>query len=112
MRIFFLFITLIIFLKVNAQDSEIKFLVSDKIIQKMNDSLALSKLQQNRIRAINIFLHEKKMVVRRQSQGNEDILTDQIQKIESTRDSLYKPVLSAEQFEVYRQKKRYLIGIN
>lgn len=85
--------------------------VAQKIAQKMKDSLSLTTSQQQQLYAINIQLHEQKMTARQQG-GNPNVIGVNIQRIENSRDSLYKPVLTDQQFVLYRQKKKYLISNN
>ncbi|MFT3824230.1 MAG: hypothetical protein QM731_09930 [Chitinophagaceae bacterium] len=86
--------------------------LAQKIAQKMKDSLSLSTTQQQDLYTINLQLHQQKLTARSQNNGNLNAITVAIQHIENTRDSLYKPVLTAEQFTQYRQKKLNLLNNN
>lgn len=85
--------------------------LSIKIAERMKDSLSLSTEQKNRIYSINLQLHTQKQNYRQQY-SNADSLQYHIQRVESSRDSLYKSVLTSDQYLLYRQKKRNLINNN
>ena len=85
--------------------------LSTQIAQKMQDSLYLSSEQRDSIYAINNRLQSQKMQARMQYAGA-DSIQYHLQRIENTRDSLYKPVLGAEKYLLYKQKKRNLISAN
>jgi hypothetical protein len=85
--------------------------VASKIAQKMKDSLVLSDAQFQAIYEANLELHHKKSAIRKQFE-NTDSLSKQIQKTEQQRDALYYFVLSATQYNIYKQKKRTLISAN
>lgn len=84
---------------------------AQKIAQRMKDSLQLTQQQQTTVYTINLELAEKKQQVRQQT-TQQDTLRMNIQKVENMRDSLYKAVLTNEQYLLYRQKKRNLINNN
>jgi hypothetical protein len=84
--------------------------VSSKIAQRMKDTLALSDSQKVRLYNINQDLHNKKMAVR--AQGSTSFIGDELQAVENTRDSLYKGVLSPDQYLLYRKKKNRLVNNN
>lgn len=75
---------------------------------KMKDSLALTNQQRARVFQINMDLYHKKMMARKKS-TDRDIVGAEIQSIEKSRDTLYKEVLSAQQYQGYMQKKRNLV---
>lgn len=79
------------------------------IAQRMKDSLALSGEQQDKIYAINVQMDNAKLAYYKQH-GQTSALRANMQKIESSRDSLYKPVLTEQQFLLYRQKKYLLVN--
>jgi hypothetical protein len=85
--------------------------IADKIAQKMKDTLSLSKSQKTQIYNINMQLNNSKSVAR-QTNTNIDTISIKIQKIENTRDSFYRLILSNKQYDLYRQKKRNLIKNN
>lgn len=85
--------------------------VAQKIARKMKDSLQLTDQQKDQLYVINMELHNRKTVARQQH-STADALRNSLQRIENERDSLYKPVLTNDQFLLYRQKKRYLISNN
>lgn len=85
--------------------------LANKIAKKMKDTLGLSSQQRNQIKDVNISLHDQKMAVRSQY-TNRDSVSVKLQKIEKTRDSLYRPVLTQQQYDLYKQKKRNLVSNN
>ena len=94
---------------VNAQSASEQ--IADKIAQKMKDSLSLSTQQKTQLYTINIQLSDQKASVRQQYTGT-DSLRIKMQRVENSRDSLYRPVLGEEKFILYRQKKRNLVNNN
>lgn len=84
-------------------------LLADKIAQKMKDSLSLTAQQKSLLYQINMDLHQLKVAMRQQY-SSPDSLQVKLQKIENRRDSLYRPVLTEEQFLLYRQKKYNLVN--
>ncbi|MFT3822666.1 MAG: hypothetical protein QM731_02055 [Chitinophagaceae bacterium] len=104
------FFYLLVALSASAQsDAES---VSKKIAQRMKDSLALTAVQMQNIYDINMQLHQQRVAVWQQYNNNRPQIQSHLQLIENTRDSLYKPVLTAEQFTQYRQKKLNLLNNN
>lgn len=85
--------------------------LANKIADKMSDSLALSSQQRQQLYAINMRLSNQKMQARSRSQ-NRDSVGVALQQIENSRDSLYRPILTQQQFDRYRQKKRKLVSAN
>jgi hypothetical protein len=84
--------------------------VAQNIATKMKDSLNLTVQQKNQLYNINIQLHTQKQGARTQHTGNMPQLTQAIQAIEKKRDSLYQPILTVPQFNLYKTKKRNLIA--
>ena len=95
---------------INAQTTPAMAL-SDKIAGRMKDSLSLSVDQRKQLYEINMQLAEKKKAVFRQYSAR-DSVRQQLQKIESTRDSLYSLVLPADKYLLYKQKKTRLLNNN
>lgn len=85
--------------------------IAAKIAQKMKDSLSLSETQKSQLYSINMEITTQKAAMRQQYAGS-DLLAVKIQQEENKRDSLYRPVLTEQQYLLYRQKKRYLINNN
>lgn len=85
--------------------------IASGIAKKMQDSLNLSLGQKKSIGNINVQIHESKMAVWKEFSDTASIRV-RVQRIENNRDSLYKAVLTAQQYEMYRQKKRTLISAN
>lgn len=83
--------------------------LSNRIADKMKDTLDLTLQQRNHVFAINMQLHQQKQAARQQY-SNRDALQAAVQQIERTRDSLYQAVLSNEKYLLYRQKKRTLMS--
>ena len=97
--------------KVSPDASNNASALAGKIADKMRDSLQLSATQRAQINDINLQLSNQKQAVRSQS-TDRNIVMASIQKIEGSRDSLYKSVLTESQFNLYRQKKRNLVSAN
>ncbi len=108
--VFFVFLTCFGYVKGSAQSVHGPT-VHLRIAQKLQDTLGLSAAQKDSIYSINHQLQNKKMLARQQYTGT-DSLGYHLQRIENTRDSLYKPVLGAEKYLLYKQKKRNLISAN
>jgi hypothetical protein len=104
----FLFLSVISY-SVNAQTAAEQ--LADKIAVKMKDSLSLSSEQKGQLYTINIQLSNQKASVRQQYAGT-DSLQLKMQRVENTRDSLYRSVLGEEKYLLYRQKKRNLVNNN
>ena len=75
----------------------------------MKDTLGLSEDQRTQLYQINLQLHQAK-VDKRQLYTGTDSLQIHIQRVEGTRDSLYRQVLTLEQHVLYLQKKNNLIN--
>ena len=93
-------------------DSTKAIILAQKIAQKMKDSLGLTQIQKNRIFTVNMKLYSLKKDVRLKNQNNINVITQQIQNIEKTRDGLYKLILNIAQYENYKLKKSKLITNN
>lgn len=85
--------------------------VANKIAQKLKDTLSLSELQHKKVLRIHHEMNEKKLLVRQQYQLRDSIASG-LQRVENQRDSLYKEILSLQQYELYQQKKRSLVSNN
>jgi maltose-binding protein MalE len=109
-KIFFIVITACFVSIAQAQTSPAEQL-AEKVAQKMKDSLSLSSSQKQQLYNINMQLHSNKLVVRQQYAGS-DSLVIKVQIVENTRDSLYRPVLTQQQYDLYRQKKKTLVSNN
>lgn len=81
------------------------------ISQKMCDSLSLDQETTARIYRINLHLAREKQKLRTAGKPASG-LAGGFQQIENQRDSLYKKVLSKDQFERYEKKKTGLISVN
>jgi hypothetical protein len=81
------------------------------IADKMADTLGLSNQQRAKIFAINMDLHKQKTEARSKSQDR-TVVGNELQRIEVSRDAMYKTVLTENQYGVYLQKKRYLVTSN
>ncbi len=92
----------------NVTPSEI---VSGIIAKKLQDSLGLTQNQKNQVYTINMLLHQQKIDIRQQHPQSYS-LDRLFQKVENTRDSLYRTVLQEEKYLLYLQKKAWLIGID
>jgi hypothetical protein len=86
--------------------------LAQKIAKKMKDSLDLTGNQKNKIYDVNMNLHNQKQVARTTNAGNPQLMTTAIQAVEKTRDSLYKPILTVPQYNLYKQTKWNLVSNN
>ncbi len=85
--------------------------LANKIADKMNDSLTLSQSQRAQVFAVSIQLHNEKTTVRYQF-TDRIVVGKELQRIENARDSLFKSILSDQQYILYKQKKRSLVNNN
>ena len=85
--------------------------LAQKIAKQMKDSLDLNGNQMNQLVAINLSIHNQKKQAMA-SGLSRDSIGKTLQKIENTRDSLYRTVIPAEKFEAYKTKKRRLVNNN
>ncbi|MGN6264723.1 MAG: hypothetical protein ACTHM5_03570 [Ginsengibacter sp.] len=95
---------------VKAQSANANAL-ANTIATRMQDSLSLTTAQKDQVLNINLQLHSEKNLIRAQY-SNRDSVGIKIQRIENTRDSLYKAVLTENQFTLYKLKKRNLVTAN
>jgi len=114
-KIFVFSVLFFIFLSVQAQQTE-KFetpatQLAHKIADKMKDSLGLTNQQRAKIFTINMDLHKQKTEARARPQDRTAV-GNELQKIESTRDAMYRTILTDDQYAIYQQKKRYLVSSN
>jgi len=109
MRNFFLSL-LVFFVGVGVKAQNVPENISSRIAQKMKDSLSLSEVQKTSIYTINMDIHNRKAVVWQQAET--DSVGVGLQRIENTRDSLYRPILTDEQYILYKNKKKNLISAN
>lgn len=102
---------LVLFFKseLNAQ-SDISSQLSARIADRLKDTLTLTTVQRDSIYQVNQKLALQKATVRQTVTG--DSLRVRIQKIENTRDSLYKPILGDEKYLRYKSKKVTLLNNN
>ena len=84
--------------------------ISRHVADKMKDSLNLSQVQRDSILSKNQQLQAMKIAARQNASA--ETMQAQLQNIEKMRDSLYRPVLTQYQFELYKEKKRALISAN
>jgi len=111
-KIFVFTVLFLIVLISKAQQSQTPAAqVAHNIADKMKDSLSLTNQQRAQIFNINMDLNKQKTTARNSSQDRA-VVTSELQKIESSRDSLYKAILTDAQYVLYRQKKRNLISSN
>ncbi len=83
-----------------------------RIAGRMKDTLQLTTQQENNIYAINMQLHVQKLSARQTYAGNVDSVRVNIQRVENTRDSLYRAVLQDTQYTQYIHRKRNLVNNN
>jgi hypothetical protein len=111
MKIFFLIpiFSMAFAMHVNAQTPAEQ--LAEKIAGKMKDSLSLTETQKRQLYNINLQISSNKLAVRQQF-SSPDSLRIMTQQAENMRDSLYRQVLTEQQFTTYRQKKRNLVNNN
>lgn len=83
--------------------------MSLQFTERMKDSVHITKQQSVEINSVNQFLAREKLILRQQI-SHPDSLQRKTQQVENMRDSLYKKILSSEQYIIYKKKKRFLIG--
>jgi len=113
-KIFFSISFVIISLSVFAQSSNQQDdgeRLARKIAKSMKDSLDLTGAQMNQLYDINFSIHNQKKQARLQY-TNRDSVGRALQRIEGTRDSLYRVVIPMEKFDAYKRKKRNLVNNN
>lgn len=84
---------------------------SEKVAQRMKDSLGLSVGQQNLLYEVNMQIAALKASVWKRYADNDSIRVH-LQAIENTRDSLYRAVITEQQMTLYKQKKGNLLSNN
>ena len=84
---------------------------AEKVATRMKDSLQLSVQQKEQIYQVSLQLHNA-MMSKWQQYTAIDSVRKHVQRIENTRDSLYRPVLTQEQYLLYLSKKKNLINNN
>lgn len=85
--------------------------LAKKIAKQLKDSLNLTGSEMNQLFTINLSIHQQKKQLMSSGQ-NREVIGKGLQRIENTRDSLYKQVIPANKFELYRSKKRNLVNNN
>jgi len=84
-------------------------LLAQKIADKMKLELNLSNIQRDSIFQINLQLNDQKKNA--WTQYKDTKLSQELQRIEKRRDSLYKTVLTSDsQYQMYRQKKFRIVS--
>ncbi len=84
-----------------------------KMADCMRDSLGLSDAQRQQVYNVNISLHNSKSQAWTQYANNRARLQNELQNIESTRDSLYNIILGpAGKYQLYISKKANIIKSN
>jgi hypothetical protein len=78
----------------------------------MKDSLSISDEQKTWVYNINMQISAQKATVWQQYNGSDSLIRLNLQRIEISRDSLYRPVLSEMQFQLYMEKKQALLNNN
>lgn len=95
--------------RLNAQTPSER--LADKMSARMNDSLSLSAAQKRQLYNINMQISNDKLALR-QRYSLADSLQIKTQQVENMRDSLYRQVLTEQQFLLYKQKKKHLLNNN
>lgn len=113
MKYFLLLLTFFVFGDTNAQQGNPNdghaVVLAQKIAKKMKDTLDLSAQQRQQLYDVNMNLHNQKQDA---WLGNPsmDSLTARIQRIEKTRDSLYRPIIGEAKYQAYLQKKQNIVN--
>jgi hypothetical protein len=94
-----------------AQTATAATQLANRIAQRMKDTLGLNQQRTTQVYNINLLLHNQKMQARQQHAGT-DSVGRVIQRVENRRDSLYRTVLTTNQYNLYLQKKRNLVNNN
>lgn len=111
MKSFFCSVICVVLFSTTSAQSQPSVELANKIADKMKDTLQLSLQQRQQVFAINLQLaNQKKEVLR--SYQNRDSIGHHLQRIETNRDSLYNPLLTPDQFLLYKSKKRVLVTAN
>ena len=102
-------------LLLNAQAQNSKKRVSGltrefEYAQALKDSLKLTDLEKHKVYTVNVGLYKQKMALRDQYKNNMETLKRELRKVENSRDSLYKNVLTREQFTKYKTIKEKVIN--
>jgi hypothetical protein len=105
-RLYIVPILLLVWSYAPCQDNTTR--VSQKITSKMKDTLLLTNDEGERIFRINVLLHNKKQALRSIYSG--DSLRIYMQRIENTRDSLYRSAILENKYRIYKEKKQILIS--
>jgi hypothetical protein len=84
-------------------------IVAGRVADKMKDSLSLNSSQRTAIYTVNLQLANSKSEVRRNFQQMDSVRI-YMQRVENTRDSLYKGVLNEQQFLFYKKRKMTLLN--
>lgn len=85
--------------------------LANHIADKMKDTLGLTVPKRNQVFAINMYIHNKKMIIRQQT-TNPDTLRVRLQRQENKRDSMYQNILPPPKYQLYLQKKGNLVSSN
>jgi hypothetical protein len=102
---------LVISLSTLAQGNSPGVQLANHIADKMRDSLQLNVPERNRVFAVNMYIYNKKMIIRQQV-SQPELLRGRLQNEEHKRDSMYQVILPPEKFQMYLQKKVNLVSSN
>ncbi|MET0463517.1 MAG: hypothetical protein ABW007_10195 [Chitinophagaceae bacterium] len=95
---------------ISAQQSPAE-LVADKIAQKMKDTLQLSSTLKDALHTVNMELHQQKIAARQQYPNDQQAMSQAIQRVEHSRDSLYRMTLQNDtKWLLYKEKKASLVN--
>ena len=108
MRTFFLLLLLSFYGNQSYAQHIPSEIVANKIAQKMKDSLSLTEEQKTELATINMQINQSKAAVWQQY-STDSLIQVNLQLVENTRDSLYMPVLTTVQHQLYLSKKRTLL---
>lgn len=98
--------------KITAQQLPLHEELAAKLALRMRDSLQLTTTVQQQLYETNMQLHYRKMSMWQQFKNSPDTLTRMIQRVENSRDSLYKRIIGEEKFGIYIIRKKTIINNN
>ncbi|MBV7532830.1 hypothetical protein [Chitinophaga sp. sic0106] len=100
----------LMFAAINVASAQVKINAHDAgICKRMKDSLFVSSTQLDSLQIITIGLSQQKQAARL-STTDQELLRSKMQAIENSRDSLFRNVLTSEQFRLYKAKKGYFLN--
>lgn len=108
----FLITTVVLFIMAGNADAQAPTPAeqSSQIAKRMKDSLSLTEQQRGQIEAATLDIQHSKTTMRQFYKSR--ALDYYLQMAEDNRDSVYKNILSADKYLLFRQKKTQVLGSN